>query len=133
MKRLIRNWLATTGLSMLLLAAAATAYGGHVIFIPTVFQTGLANMFIHLGLELFKRFESSYFMVEILAEIGYVLAVLILFGYLFGWYESTPLWMLVFMGIVVYFIGCLVDMFRIRNDVDIINEQLQLRKKQGRG
>lgn len=129
MKRIIRNWLATTGLSLLLLAAVAAVYGGHAIFIVTMFQTGLANVVIHLGLELLKRFESSYFLVEIVVEIGYVLAVLILFGYLFGWYESTPLWILVIMGIAVYFIGCLVDVFRIRNDVDAINRQLQLRRK----
>ncbi len=129
MKRIIRNWLATTGLSLLLLAVVAEAYGAHAIFIVTVFQTGLANLLIHLGLELLKRFESSYFLVEIAVETGYVLAVLVLFGYLFGWYESTPLWLLVLMGIAVYFIGCLVDVFRIKSDVDAINHQLQLRGK----
>lgn len=129
MKRIIRNWLATTGLSLLLLAVVAAVYGGHAIFIVTVFQTGLANLFIHLGLEVFQGFESRYCLVEIGVEIGYVLAVLIIFGLIFDWYESTPLWILVLMGIVVYFVGCLVDVFRIRNDVDTINRQLQLRRK----
>ena len=58
-----------------------------------------------------------------------VLAVLVVSGSLFGWYESTPLWVLIFMGIAVYVIGCLVDVFRIRSDVDLINRQLQLRRK----
>lgn len=129
MKRMIRNWLATTGLSLLLLAAVAALYGGCAIFIVTVFQAGLANLIIHLGLELLRRFESSYFLVEIGVEVGYVLAVLVVSGSLFGWYESTPLWVLIFMGIAVYVIGCLVDVFRIRSDVDLINRQLQLRRK----
>ena len=58
-----------------------------------------------------------------------MLAVLVVSGSLFGWYESTPLWVLIFMGIAVYVIGCLVDVFRIRSDVDLINRQLQLRRK----
>ena len=129
MKRMIRNWLATTGLSLLLLAAVAALYGGCAIFIVTVFQAGFANLIIHLGLELLRRFESSYFLVEIGVEVGYVLAVLVVSGSFFGWYESTPLWVLIFMGIAVYVIGCLVDVFRIRSDVDLINRQLQLRRK----
>lgn len=129
MKPIIRNWLATTGLSLLLLAAVATVYRGRVICIETVFQAGLANLLIHLGLLLLKWFESSYFLVEITAEMSYVLAVLVIFGHLFGWYSSTPLWVLICMGITVYLIGGLIDVFRIKNDVDVINRQLELRRK----
>lgn len=129
MKSIMKNCLATTGLSLVLLAFVATLYHARFLFIVSVYQTLLANMIIHLGLVLLQRFESRFFMVEIAVEIGYVLVVLILSGHFFGWYSSTPLWVLIFLGIAVYAIGCFIGMFRMRTDVEYINHQLDLRKE----
>lgn len=71
-------------------------------------------------------------MVEIAVEIAYVLVVLILSGYFFGWYSSTPLWVLILLGIAVYMIGCFIGMFRMRTDVEYINHQLDLRKERNK-
>lgn len=128
MKNIVKNCLATTGLSLVLLAIVATLYHARFLFIMSVYQTLLANIIIHLGLILLQRFESKYFMVEIAVEIGYVLVVLILSGHFFGWYSSTPLWVLIVLGIAVYFIGCFIGIFRMHTDVEHINLQLTLRK-----
>ncbi len=130
MKNGIKNCLATTGMSLILLSIIGTLYNARFLYIYSVYQGFAANIIIHLGLTVLKRFESKYFIIEILLEIGYVLIVLIIAGFLFGWYSSTPIWILVLMGITVYFIGSLIDIFRIRNDVKFINQQLKLRKEQ---
>ena len=70
-------------------------------------------------------------MVELFAEIGSTLAVLIVAGYWFNWYESIPIWVLIIIGIVVYLVGCLIDMFQITNDIRFINDQLMKRKNAG--
>ena len=133
MKKIINNCFATTGLSLILLAIVATLYDATFLCIATVYQAFAANLVIHLGLVLLRRFESKYVMVELLVEISYELVILIIAGFLFEWYSSTPIWVLILLVIAVYFIGILTDVFRIKTDVEFINSQLKLRKKEAKG
>lgn len=125
MKHKVRNCLATTALSLLLLTIVASFYQADFLCIETVYQSFGANVLIHLGLTLLQKFESNYCIVEILVEIAYTLTILIVFG----WYSSTPLWVLILIGIAVYLIGSLIDVFRIQNEVALINRQLKLRNE----
>lgn len=133
MKRIINNCFMTTGLSLLLLAIVATLYHATFLCIATVYQAFAANLVIHLGLVLLRRFESKYVVVELFVEISYELMILITAGFLFGWYSSTPIWVLILMGLAIYFIGILTDVFRIKTDVEFINSQLKLRKEEVKG
>lgn len=132
MKREIRNFLAVTGLALIVLSIVAAIYHGRFLCIETVFQVAASCAVIQMGLGLLKSFESKYFLIEISLEIGFILGVLILSGAFFNWYTSTPLWVLTAMGLVVYGIGSGVGIYRLRNDIDIINEQLQMNKEAGR-
>lgn len=129
MKRSMTNCLASTGLSMILLALVAKLYSASFLCIETVFQILGANILIHAGLFFLKFYESRYYIIEILVDIGYVLAVLMIFGALFGWYGSTPLWVLILMGITVYLVAGLIDVFHINNDISIINRKLKIRRE----
>ena len=131
MKNIIKNSLATTGLALMILSIVAVLYNGKLICIETVFQILLSSLVINFILILLKHFESKFFLVELFAEIGSTLAVLIVAGYWFNWYVSIPIWVLIIMGIVVYLIGCLIDMFQITNDIRFINDQLMKRKNVG--
>lgn len=126
MKNKIKNCLATTALSLIILSSAALFYDARFLCISTVFEAAAANLVIHGGLELVKRVESSFFIVEVTLEIGYILAVLMLFGRLFAWFQSTPPWLLALIGILVYIGGCAIDTFHIRSDINVINKQLKL-------
>ncbi len=129
MKKLIKNTLATTGLTLIILATAATIYHAELIFISSIYESFLANIIIQTGLILVHRFESKYFCIEILFEIGYILSVLIIAGFLFSWYSSTPIWIVVLMGVGIYFISCWINMIRINSDITVINQQLKAKKE----
>ena len=131
MKNIIKNSLATTGLALMILSIVAVLYNGKLICIETVFQILLSSLVINFILILLKHFESKFFLVELFAEIGSTLIVLIVAGYWFNWYVSIPVWVLIIIGIVVYLIGCLIDMFHITNDIKFINDQLIKRKNAG--
>lgn len=131
MKNIIKNSLATTGLALMILSIVAVLYNGKLICIETVFQILLSSLVINFILILLKHFESKFFLVELFAEIGSTLTVLIVAGYWFNWYESIPIWVLIIIGIVVYLVGCLIDMFHITNDIRFINNQLMKRKNAG--
>lgn len=130
MKNKIRICFATTGLSLLLLTMVATLYHAQFLCLTTVYQVFLANVFIHIGLTLLEHSESPYFLLEILLEVGYILIILIVFGSIFDWYSSTPLWVLILLGIAVYLIGSLIDVFRLSSNLTFINNQLKLSKNQ---
>ncbi len=129
MQRLIKNTLATTGLTLITLALVATCFQGECIFIRTVYECLLVNILIQVGMIFLQNVESKYFIVEVLLQNGYILTILILAGFLFHWYRSTPIWVLILMGIVIYFISSFINLFRLNEDIAYINKQLKERKQ----
>jgi len=127
MKKLIINCLATTALTLLTLAVIASLYNARFLFVASVFQAFFANAVIHAGLVLVRKFDSKFFFVELLAEIGYTLAILILCGVVFDWYSSTPLWIVIVMGIMIYLTACILGVIKIKSDISYINNELKKR------
>ena len=129
MKKKITGCLATTALAILVLGIVALLSGGHFLCIETVYQILLANVLIHGWISVVQRFESPYFLMEITFELGGVLLFLIGLGSLFSWYESVSVFTLVLMGIIVYVLGCVIQVFQIQNDLDYINGKLAQKEK----
>lgn len=129
MKKKITGCLATTALTILVLGIVALLSGGHFLCIETVYQILLANVLIHGWISVVQRFESPYFLMEITFELGGVLLFLIGLGSLFSWYESVSVFTLVLMGIIVYVLGCVIQVFQIQNDLDYINGKLAQKEK----
>jgi hypothetical protein len=118
--------MATTGLTLIILALIASLYQAKFLFVSSVYQSFIVNILIHFGLILVQKFESKYFIIEFIFEIGFILGLLVAFGFLFKWYSSTPLWVVILMGIVIYLLGCLVNIIKIKDDISYINKQLEL-------
>ncbi len=129
MKKFLMNSLTTTALTLLFLSVFAFAYHVQCIFVITVFQAFFANIVIHIGLYLVNKIESRFFLMEHLWEVGYILVVLICCGFLFNWYSSTPLWLVILMGVIIYAISCFINIVKIRDDISEINQELQKRDK----
>lgn len=129
MRRTIINITSTTGITLVMLAIIGTLSGAKFLLINSVFQSLAANIIIHLGYFLTRKFESEYVILEAALDIGYTIIVLIIFGFIFHWFTSTPIWMLVIMSIVIYIVGLLLSMIRIREEIDTINRLLKRRIK----
>lgn len=120
----------TTGITLVVLAIIGMLYGAKFLFISSVFESLGANTLIHLGLLLTKKFESKYFFIEAAVDLGYTIVILIISGAIFNWYTSTPTWILIIMAIVIYTFGCLINLFRVREDIKAINQMLEQRNSQ---
>ena len=131
MKKHLVRILCSTAVTLLVLSLIGTLYGAKFLRISSVFESFAANIVIHLGFMLTSRFESKYIALDSAIDIGYTVIVLIAFGYVFDWFGSTPIWILVIMAIVIYAIGLILSLFRIRSDVKSINELLKKRKQFG--
>ena len=129
MKKIIINMMASTGLTLVVLAAIGTIYGASFLFISSVFQSLGANIVIHLGFLLTRKFESEYVALEALLDISYTIIVLIIFGRVFDWFGSTPIYILVIMAVVIYLLSLFLSMVRIREEINTINKLLKKRNK----
>lgn len=127
MRKMTVNILCSTALTLLVLAAFGTMFGATVLFINGVFQSLIANIVIHIGLLLTHKFESKYAILEYTLDIVYTIAVVLIFGFVFNWYSSTPAWMLVSMSVLIYFTGMLLSTIQMRQDISEINKLLKKR------
>lgn len=127
MKKLVINILCSTGATLILSAAAGMLFGAHFLCIDSVFQALSVNAVIHLGLLITHKFESSYAALEFVLDICCVTAAAVSFGALFDWYGSTPLWLLVLMAVMIYFISVLLNLVRTHKRIEEINRLLKKR------
>lgn len=129
MKKLIVNIFAITGISLTLLSIIALFFQAEWLNILTVPQVLSANAIIYLGITLLRTLELKYFIMKILLENTLIAAVLVSFGSVFNWFTSTPVWLLVSMGVVIYFISLLLDLLHMKQEAQEINSLIQNHNK----
>lgn len=129
MKKFIVNLFATTGISLVLLATIALFYKAEYLYIPTLFQTLGANLVIHLCLLLLHRIELKYPILEILLDISILIITLIVFGAIFGWFSSTPIWILIVMSFIMYGISLILNLMSMKKEAEKINALIQRRNR----
>ena len=129
MKKAAISIMASTGIILLVLSAVAAMYGGKAICINTIFEIAMLSILIHCGFIVTHRLDFRYPILEIMADIGYTLAITLILGAVLNWYRSTPVWVLAIMVFVIYMAGCLIDLYRTKEEVKVINELLENRRK----
>lgn len=125
MKKTAVNILSTTGLTLILLAAVGIIFNARFLCIKSVFQSTAVNIIIHIGLIFTRKFESSYAVLEYALDIGWITAAVLIFGVVFDWYASVPVWILTVMTLAVYFVCVVLSLVRANHEVNEINRLLQ--------
>ena len=118
---MVLNIMATTGITLVMLALVALCYGGTVLFISAVFQALGLNVVIYAGIYLFNLFEYRYPVLETGLKLVYVLALVLAFGWFFGWYENLSGAVLTLMTVVIFGICMFLDTLSLREEVKEIN------------
>lgn len=129
MKRFAINVLTTTGLSLVLLSGIALFFQAECIFLQTVFQIFGVNIVFHAGFLLTGKLEMRWPFAELFLNIAMIIFLLLFFGSLFDWFSSTPVWILIPMGLVIYLISAVLQLFRMRQDAQEINTLIRERKE----
>lgn len=125
MKKTAVNILCTTGLTLILLAVVGVIFNAQFLCIESVFQSVAVNMIIHIGLIFTRKFESSYAALEFALDIGWITVTVLIFGMVFDWYESVPVWVLTIMTLAVYFFSVILSLVRTNHEINEINKLLQ--------
>jgi hypothetical protein len=129
MKNLTINIVFCTGAALVILAVFFVIFDTEQILVSTVFQIFGANILINIGVFLLHKIEFRYTTLEYLLDTGYITSVLVIFGFIFGWYSVTPVWVLVIMAIVIYLFVIIASIVNVRKKTKEINELLQKRKE----
>jgi len=132
------NIFTTTGFALVILAAIdlnSFLIIDSYFLIPyrdTIFQILGANIVIHLGLLLTRKFESQYLFLESLLDVVFITIVLVFFGWIFDWFHTLllrGLGILALMAVVIYVVATFLRMGRVREEINEINKLLEERKK----
>lgn len=129
MKKNIVNILATTGISLLLLSAAALSFHASCIYLKTVFQAFGINIITHLGITGIKKMELKSIVTEMVLEITFIVCEILVFGQLFHWFTSLSFLVLVCMGIIIYIISLFLNLLQMKQEAKEINLLIQNRNK----
>ena len=124
MKKAVVNIFCITGAALILLAIFTVIIGAPAIFVRTFFEILGANTIIIFGLLLTHKFESRYVFLEYLLDISYVIIVIVVFGVIFDWYSSIPVWYLVIMAVAIYIFSIITSIVRTRKDAQELNALL---------
>ena len=128
-KKIITNTMFTTGASLVILAAFSVFFGKELNYAPVVLQIFAANIVINVGLFLLWKFEIRYMILEYLLDVSYIIVVLVVFGTIFDWYSTVPVWLLVVMAVVIYILAIIITINKFRKETNEINKLLQKRRK----
>ena len=121
MKKFILNIMATTGITLVVLASVALCYDATVIFISAVYQVLALNIAIYAGIYIINRFEYRYPILETGLKLVYVLAAVLVSGWIFGWYENMSVVVLGIMTIVIFGVCLGLDTMSLMDEVKTIN------------
>lgn len=129
MKKFAVNVLATTGISLSILSIVALCYNAECLYIKTVFQVLEANGAVHLCLLLLHQFELKYPIFEIALEVLIIIVTSVVFGAIFQWFTSTPIWVLIVMGVVIYVVSLILNIMTMKQEAQKINTLIKKRSK----
>jgi hypothetical protein len=128
-KKIINDIMFVTGSALVILTVFSLFFNVEISFVPTVFQIFAANIVIIIGLFLRGKFEIRNLILEYLIDISYIIAVLILFGFLFNWFSSIPAWLPIIMAVVIYIFATIFTVTKLRSDAKELNILLEKHHK----
>lgn len=125
MKKFILNILATTGISLVVLALVASLYDGTLICIDTIFQVLGLNVVVYSGLHFMDYFEYRYPLLETSLKLLYAIILVLVSGWIWGWYSNLSGPVLVLMTIGIFVVCVCLDTISLLSEVKIINGMIE--------
>lgn len=127
MKKILTNIFATTGFSLILLAVIAVFFGVQWLLLITLFQVLLANVLIHLSLFIRQKWELQSVFWAAVTDIVIINGIVFLLSAVFSWNVGN--WVLLLIGLMVYLISCLLDLFYLNQEAHEINLLIRRRHR----
>ena len=125
MKKTVINMMFTTGTSIVGLALYFVFIREERILVQTILQLFGANILLHLGLYIRDKFEIRNPLIESVVDNSIIITVLLVFGFVFGWFAKIPVWLLVISAIGLYIITVFITSSEVKKDIEKVNKLLE--------
>ncbi len=122
MKKAILNIFAMTGITLVVLSLVALCYNASFLCLETVFQALGLNVLIYAGVSLIDLLELRLYLVETGLKLVYSIALVLVFGMIFGWYANLSVPVLGGMALVILLLCGYLDMLSLRKEIKEIND-----------
>lgn len=129
MKEFIKKWLMIFGLvsiSTTIIPAIVNNYWEAAIFTCQLLFTLLVICLLQL---LTGKISLKTLLLKYLIDLVMTLLVVLLFGWIWKWYDPSYVWMMFAMVIPVYAVGYFLDIVKVNKDVKAINQQIKRRRE----
>lgn len=127
MRKAVTNFFATTGISLILLSLFALYFQAHWLLLVTIFQVFLVNILIHLALLTRQKWEFQQELVGSLLDLVIIEGIIYSLSFPFHW--NASLWVLLFIGLIIYLISRLLDLFYLGQEAQEINSLIKKRRQ----
>ncbi|EMB87780.1 hypothetical protein SMU57_08916 [Streptococcus mutans NMT4863] len=127
MRKAVTNFFATTGISLILLSLFALYFQAHRLLLVTIFQVFLVNILIHLALLTRQKREFQQELVGSLLDLVIIEGIIYSLSFPFHW--NANLWVLLSIGLIIYLISRLLDLFYLGQEAQEINSLIKKRRQ----
>lgn len=127
MRKAVTNFFATTGISLILLSLFALYFQAHWLLLVTIFQVFLVNILIHLALLTRQKWEFQQELVGSLLDLVIIEGIIYILSFPFHW--NASLWVLLSIGLIIYLISRLLDLFYLGQEAQEINSLIKKRRQ----
>ena len=127
MRKAVTNFFATTGISLILLSLFALYFQAHWLLLVTIFQLFLVNILIHLVLLTRQKWEFQQELVGSLLDLVIIEGIIYSLSFPFHW--NASLWVLLSIGLIIYLISRLLDLFYLGQEAQEINSLIKKRRQ----
>ena len=133
MKGIVVGVIFTTGAVLMLVACFFVIFDIKTIDVSNIFQIFAANIIICCGIFFINKILIRNTIVEYLTDVIFIIAVLMVFGTIFGWCSIVPVWVPIIMAGVIYVLAVITSIIKNLKDTREINELLEKRRKKAKG
>ncbi|MFM1626195.1 hypothetical protein AB6P14_02800 [Streptococcus mutans] len=127
MRKAVTNFFATTGISLILLSLFALYFQAYWLLLVTIFQVFLVNILIHLALLTRQKWEFQQELVGSLLDLVIIEGIIYSLSFPFHW--NASLWVLLSIGLIIYLISRLLDLFYLGQEAQEINSLIKKRRQ----
>lgn len=91
-------------------------------------KIAFVSIIICLAKSLTVRIHTSYYIIYITIDFLLTLTIVMVFGYIFNWYEIERIWLICSIVLFAYIICFFLGIIKTNKNIELINKKLKERK-----
>ena len=125
MKKILRDTCLLASLIILVVFGLSIIWSGITAEIKLVFEIFGLALIISVANYIFDECVSLSIIVSYIIKFFLISGIVMLFGFIVGWFFPSNFWMVfIYVGAVLV-MGYLLDSFKIKKDIDFMNEHIK--------